>query len=323
MTEEERQASSVSRRTMLKRIGIAGTVAWVTPVVTSLNTPAFAASEPTRPCDNPGTCDVQGFPVCGSNEFGPASVSSARTGAVSAARTIIAARFRPVTMEAVLPVSLCAIDTCCGAPVCLEICGSTNRSKPAGSQQTGLTAGGLTRGRTSTSTGCTRPTLRSAQRWREPPCPYRRGSGGSFVTRGRSGRADRASAVRRGRPTHQVPDELHAGFGGGQRLDLQIGCRLVSMGDHEADLAWFRDGSRADRFRIDMPHLTGISSVYRLGPSLGEPLAARPLQREVHRIGMQGPPFWVQHGSLIREVSEPRTDEACDERRLPRPRRCR
>jgi hypothetical protein len=35
---------SVSRRTMLKRIGAAGAIAWATPVISSLNTPASATS---------------------------------------------------------------------------------------------------------------------------------------------------------------------------------------------------------------------------------------------------------------------------------------
>ena len=65
MGDDDRQDSnSVSRRTMLKRMGIAGAVAWVTPVVTSLNTPAFAASGPTGNCSPGGTC-ASGFVQCG------------------------------------------------------------------------------------------------------------------------------------------------------------------------------------------------------------------------------------------------------------------
>ncbi len=35
MTEEERIENGVSRRTMLKRIGAAGAIAWATPVLSS------------------------------------------------------------------------------------------------------------------------------------------------------------------------------------------------------------------------------------------------------------------------------------------------
>lgn len=65
MTEEERHDSSVSRRTMLKRIGIAGAVAWVTPVVTSLNTPAFAASGATGACSQCAGDFCLGQTACG------------------------------------------------------------------------------------------------------------------------------------------------------------------------------------------------------------------------------------------------------------------
>jgi len=44
MGESERPTSGVSRRTMLKRIGAAGAIAWVTPVISSLTTPAHAAT---------------------------------------------------------------------------------------------------------------------------------------------------------------------------------------------------------------------------------------------------------------------------------------
>jgi hypothetical protein len=43
MGESEHRTSGVSRRTMLKRIGAAGAIAWATPVISSLNTPAHAA----------------------------------------------------------------------------------------------------------------------------------------------------------------------------------------------------------------------------------------------------------------------------------------
>ena len=44
MGESERPTSGLSRRSMLKRIGAAGAIAWATPVISSLNTPAHAAT---------------------------------------------------------------------------------------------------------------------------------------------------------------------------------------------------------------------------------------------------------------------------------------
>ena len=69
VTEEERQQSSVSRRTMLKRIGAAGAIAWVTPVISSLSTPAFAASQGNSTCSSPCTdCFTGGnSSVCGND----------------------------------------------------------------------------------------------------------------------------------------------------------------------------------------------------------------------------------------------------------------
>ena len=42
--EPKQPHDSVSRRTMLKRIGAVGAIAWVTPVISSLNTPAYTAT---------------------------------------------------------------------------------------------------------------------------------------------------------------------------------------------------------------------------------------------------------------------------------------
>ena len=42
-------SGGISRRRMLKRIGVGAAVAWTAPVLTSIHTPAFAAS--LGPCD--------------------------------------------------------------------------------------------------------------------------------------------------------------------------------------------------------------------------------------------------------------------------------
>jgi hypothetical protein len=71
MADDDRPDHSVSRRTMLKRIGAVGAVAWVTPVVTSLNTPAFAASPPDGNCSACGGDFCSGQTICGQGDSPP------------------------------------------------------------------------------------------------------------------------------------------------------------------------------------------------------------------------------------------------------------
>lgn len=52
MGESAESESRVSRRSALKRIGAAGAIVWVTPVISSLSTPAYAGSPPP----GGGTC---------------------------------------------------------------------------------------------------------------------------------------------------------------------------------------------------------------------------------------------------------------------------
>lgn len=59
MSESEESESRVSRRTALKRIGAAGAVAWAAPVISSLTTPANAASPPDSGCTNVFACNFQ------------------------------------------------------------------------------------------------------------------------------------------------------------------------------------------------------------------------------------------------------------------------
>ena len=54
MSEEFEMTDGISRRKMLKRIGAGAAVAWTAPILTSIKTPAFAAT-PTSTCDG---CDL-------------------------------------------------------------------------------------------------------------------------------------------------------------------------------------------------------------------------------------------------------------------------
>jgi len=60
--DDDAQAKPISRRRMLKRIGAGTAIAWSTPVLSSIATPAFAAS-PSCPPDK-ALCNGQD-PICG------------------------------------------------------------------------------------------------------------------------------------------------------------------------------------------------------------------------------------------------------------------
>src|SRR5437762_6066682 len=66
----EMARDGISRRKMLKRIGAGAAVAWTAPIITSMRTPAFAASggacSPCAPydCNNPSFCQQPCFSFC-------------------------------------------------------------------------------------------------------------------------------------------------------------------------------------------------------------------------------------------------------------------
>jgi len=66
MGEEGRPHGSLSRRKLLKRLGAAGAVAWATPVISSLTTPAHAAgTQPTGSCSECAGDFCAGQTICG------------------------------------------------------------------------------------------------------------------------------------------------------------------------------------------------------------------------------------------------------------------
>ncbi len=140
------QEGSVSRRTVLKRIGAAGAVAWVTPVISSLTTPAHAAgvvSAPGAPCDTPGNCD-NGFSQCGTcGDFESSSCYTNPAGAGFCAEDAFCAGLQTCAPGSCPPGYECAVGTACncdlaGPGVCLKLCGSGQAPiKRAGIQSDG------------------------------------------------------------------------------------------------------------------------------------------------------------------------------------------
>jgi len=136
MTEEEKAGNGISRRTLLKRVGAAGAIAWTTPVITSLRTPAFGASPGPHPecveasCGNFVECtslnpdcicvntDQGGFCVPGSTACADLTDCPGGTSAECG------------------PGEVCATDSCCGVGQCVPItltnaCPSDTASAPA------------------------------------------------------------------------------------------------------------------------------------------------------------------------------------------------
>ena len=140
-------AEGISRRKLLKRIGVGAAIAWTAPIITSLHTPAGAASggcpncpstgcpgSDFQPCDGggclSGSCygglgcftfqDMEGNCICVQNEFcscAAACVSSADSG----------------------PCQQCLGNTGCGSGgICADCCG-TNCHKPGSRSRSGRT----------------------------------------------------------------------------------------------------------------------------------------------------------------------------------------
>jgi hypothetical protein len=139
MGQEERSANSVSRRTMLKRIGAAGAIAWVTPVISSLTTPAYAATSGL--CAHGYTCGGELLSCdgescnCFSTAGGPACTGGA---------TSFCDAFQSCESEACPSGTACVIDSCCPNPVCLPLCGQTSglRTGAAPLSGSGMTPSG-------------------------------------------------------------------------------------------------------------------------------------------------------------------------------------
>lgn len=121
MTDDERAANGVSRRTMLKRIGAAGAVAWVTPVISSLTTPAFAQSRQEHPECEGSSCGS--FQVCSSSNPDCVCVTSDQGGfCIPGSTSCGGLQTCPGGATSECPAgSICAVNTCCDVGVCIPV----------------------------------------------------------------------------------------------------------------------------------------------------------------------------------------------------------
>lgn len=123
MTDDERAERGVSRRTMLKRIGVAGAVAWVTPVVTSLNTPAFAQTQSVEEHPECVEASCGNFIPCASSNPDCVCVSTDQGGfCIPGSTACTSLQTCPGGQSSECPPgSVCAVDTCCGVGVCVPV----------------------------------------------------------------------------------------------------------------------------------------------------------------------------------------------------------
>jgi hypothetical protein len=128
MSEDERLESGISRRTALKRIGAAGAIAWATPVISSLSTPAFAGTITDRSCDVPGTCG--NYVQCGTGES-PCYCFMDVTGAGVCLEDAVCADVQTCATGGCPSGFVCAVQTCCGTSVCLRPCPDPNERRVA------------------------------------------------------------------------------------------------------------------------------------------------------------------------------------------------
>jgi hypothetical protein len=130
MTEEIEPKEGVSRRKMIKRIGAGAAIAWTAPILTSIRTPAFAASPScAEPCD--AVCG--NFPSCGSSCF----CSRDAGGACFCWTDNLCANLQDCGPGNSCPTGQTCVSTCCdqanGTPIkCFSTCGAHSAHRGVG-----------------------------------------------------------------------------------------------------------------------------------------------------------------------------------------------
>jgi len=132
--EEQRTASKVSRRRLITRLGVGTAAAWLTPVVTSVGSKAFAGGC----CDCTPTGCTCGW-VCGGTLYqcgqgcgplGAAYCSHDVDGNCWCWEDSFCSEVSDCTQNADCPPGYsCVPDTCCGTPKCLPACGVGPRTR--------------------------------------------------------------------------------------------------------------------------------------------------------------------------------------------------
>jgi hypothetical protein len=139
--ESEILSEGVSRRRMLKRIGAGAAIAWTAPVLTSIRTPAFAATPP--PDCPPESCPGTPCQTGGCQEGLACFVYGPDTeGRNHCYQDIFCTCVVPCSISSDCgPGQFCQPNTGCGSGgVCLDCCGQGCRAASGGRKPSGKTA---------------------------------------------------------------------------------------------------------------------------------------------------------------------------------------
>jgi hypothetical protein len=112
----------ISRRSAIKRIGVVGAVAWSAPVLSSMNSPAFAQRGTPGPDPECAGATCTTFTQCSNTNPDCVCVSVCPSGGLCVPGSTSCASLTPCGDDCSCPDgSLCAVDTCCGIPVCVPV----------------------------------------------------------------------------------------------------------------------------------------------------------------------------------------------------------
>jgi hypothetical protein len=127
--EEGTTVQKVSRRRMLKRIGTGAAVAWLTPIVTSLGSPAEARPEPCVEPNCSWTCGGS-LVQCGLDGIAGCLCSTDVDGNCFCWEDYFCRGLAICTVNSDCPPGYaCIRSTCCGTNKCLPVCGIGPRSR--------------------------------------------------------------------------------------------------------------------------------------------------------------------------------------------------
>ena len=151
--DDERDEKGLSRRDVIRRAAVVGAVAWTVPAISSISTPAFAASPAAGSCPGGSTCGGDfcfGQGICGSgncvlDECGCAQIVGNESSCFCYCNALCADQTQCPNGQADCPAGQTCVHSCCdsvlGTPVCFDPCpnpGVVQRTQRPQGQGSGL-----------------------------------------------------------------------------------------------------------------------------------------------------------------------------------------